>query len=353
MIVEMEEDEKSASLWTELKSCNYEQRAVKCWVSRGEKSKLENFTENDAFEAKNILGDGTKSTKTTLPGPGSQRGLGEGGSLVGTTIPPGPSPLRQPGSSRVVRGKTDTDSVVDVSLVETSSVEPKGKKVDAGDTSYEAVYSSQEDIKNFNSWYIDNLNKKKTSLKSKPKDKSKVAASLHHGSCIDILHPHQSLEQFGPQLSSIPEPTIPSGPQAPNPSSCKVDVVNKPCIATCPAIIPNMASLQGMVVIIVLTLLNLLMKSKPQFHNVPAAFSMPTTSYPYPTSQPSSLSPRSQFLCEPSQPSCYCGVASTARTMSKARVDMLSSVTLCWKWVRMSAGKAFLSMARAAAGDDL
>ena len=67
MIVEMEEDEKSASLWTELKSCNYEQRAalhqvVKCWASRGEESKLENFTEKDAIEARNILGDGTKAT---------------------------------------------------------------------------------------------------------------------------------------------------------------------------------------------------------------------------------------------------------------------------------------------------
>ena len=39
------------------------------------------------------------STKPVLPGPGSQRGLGEGGPLVGTAIPPGPSPLRGPGSS--------------------------------------------------------------------------------------------------------------------------------------------------------------------------------------------------------------------------------------------------------------
>jgi hypothetical protein len=116
-----------------------------------------------------------------------------------------------------------------------------------------------------------------------------------------------------------------------------------------PAIIPNMASLQDTVVIIVLALLNLLMKSKPQFHHVPAAFPMHTTSYPYPTSQPSSLSSRSQFLCESSQPS----LASTANTRSKARVDMASSVTLWWKWVRVSAGKVFLSMARAAAGDDL
>ena len=42
---------------------------------------------------------GTESTKTILPGPGSQRRLWEGGSLVGTAIPPGPSPLRGPGST--------------------------------------------------------------------------------------------------------------------------------------------------------------------------------------------------------------------------------------------------------------
>jgi hypothetical protein len=45
-------------------------------------------------------------------------------------------------------------------------------------------------------------------------------------------------------------------------------------------------------------------------------------------------------------------VACTVVTRSKARVvDMASSVTLWWKWVRVSVGKVFLSMARAAAGD--
>jgi hypothetical protein len=207
------------------------------------------------------------------------------------------------------------------------------------DTSYEAVYSSREDIEAFNSWYNDKVNTEKASSKSKPEDKSSI-----------------------PQLSSIPrEPSIPSGSQSPDPSSCKVDLVNTACAATCqdklgsnPTIIPNMANIQDMVVIIVLTVLNLLIKAKPQFHHVPAAFPMPTTSYPYPTTQPSSLSPGSQFLCETSQPSCYCAVASTIVTRSRARVvDMASSVTLWWKWVRVSVGKMFLSMARATAGDGI
>jgi hypothetical protein len=145
----------------------------------------------------------------------------------------------------------------------------KEKKVDVRDTSYEAVHSSPEDIKNnFNSWYNDKVNTKKTSLKSKPEDKPSI-----------------------PQLSSIPEPSIHSGPESPNPSAYKVDVVNTSWAATCqdklgsnPAIIPDMASLQDMVVIIVLTVLNLLIKSKPQFHHVPAAFPMPTTSHRYPNS---------------------------------------------------------------------
>ena len=41
----------------------------------------------------------TESTKTISHGPGSQRGLGKGGSLVGSTTPPEPSPLRGPGYS--------------------------------------------------------------------------------------------------------------------------------------------------------------------------------------------------------------------------------------------------------------
>ena len=70
--------------------------------------------------------------------------------------------------------------------------------------------------------------------------------------------------------------------------------------------------------------------------------------------QPSSLSPGSQFLCETSQPSCYCVVAYTVMTRSKARVvDMTSSVTWWWKGVRVSVGKVLISMARAAAGDGI
>jgi hypothetical protein len=240
--------------------------------------------------------------------------------------------FRQSWYSEVIH---DTDSMDDVPLVKTSSGKPKRNKDDVIDTSYEAVYSSQEDIEAFNSWYNDKVNTEKASSKSKPEDESSI-----------------------PQLSSTPVPSIPSGPQSPNPSSCKVDVVNTSYAATCqgklgsnPAIIPDMASLQVMVMIIALTILNLVIKAKPQFHHVPAAFPMPTTSYPYPTTQPSSLSPGSQFLCETSQPSCYCAVASTIVTRSRARMaDMASSVTLWWKWVRVSirlsikkmVGKVFL-----------
>ena len=185
---------------------------------------------------------------------------------------------------------------------------------------------------NFNSWYNDKVNSKKASSKSKPEHESSV------------LQPS----------------FIPSGLNSPNPSSWKVDVVNSSCSATCQAmlesstaIIPNMASLQDMVVVIVLTILNLLMNSKSHFHHVPAAFTMPTNSYLHPTAQPSSLSPSSQSLCESSQPSCYWVVACTAVTRSKARVvDMACSVPLWWQWVRLSVGKMILSMARAAAGDD-
>ena len=71
-----------------------------------------------ALEFPSILKDGTKShtssldyclnkdvkicegsTEPVLPGPGSQRGLGEGGSLEGNTIYPRPSPLCGPRSS--------------------------------------------------------------------------------------------------------------------------------------------------------------------------------------------------------------------------------------------------------------
>ena len=70
-IVQMEGDEKSAALLIEIKSCNSEQRAalhqvVKCWASRGEENKLKNLTENDAIEARHILGDGTKSHTSSL-----------------------------------------------------------------------------------------------------------------------------------------------------------------------------------------------------------------------------------------------------------------------------------------------
>jgi thiamine phosphate synthase YjbQ (UPF0047 family) len=59
-------------------------------------------------------------------------------------------------------------------------------------------------------------------------------------------------------------------------------------------------------------------------------------------------------MCEPSQPSCYCVVAYTVMTRSKARVvDMTSSVTRWWKGVRVSVGKVLISMARAAAGDGI
>jgi hypothetical protein len=243
--------------------------------------------------------------------------------------------FRQSWYSEVIH---DTDSVDEVPLVKTSSGKPKRNKADVIDTNYEAVYSSQEDSEAFNSWYNDKVNTEKASPKSKPEDKS-----------------------ITPRLSSIPEPSIPSGPQSPKPSACKVDVVNTSYAATCqdklgsnPTIIPNMANMQVVVMIIALTILNLVNKSKPQFHHVPAAFPMPTTSYPYPITQPSSLSPSSQFMCEPSQPSCYCVVAYTVMTRSKARVvDMTSSVTRWWKGVRVSVGKVLISMARAAAGDGI
>ena len=192
-----------------------------------------------------------------------------------------------------------TDNVVASRLVETPRGIPKRNKVDERDTSSDAVYSSPEDIKNFNAWYEDELNSRKASPKSKPEDKSRISLPL----------------------------SIPSGPESPNPFSWKMgDVTNAYCV-TCQdklrpitAIIPDMASLQDMVMIIVLTILNLMMKSNPRFYRVPAAFPMPTNSYQHPTTQTTSLSPSSQSLCETSQPSCFNRVACTAVTRCKARV---------------------------------
>ena len=68
----------------------------------------------------------TALRKATFPGPGSQRGLGEGGPLVGTTIPPGPSPLRGPGSSMVRQpvGECDPESELQFSCPRRTFVDP-------------------------------------------------------------------------------------------------------------------------------------------------------------------------------------------------------------------------------------
>ena len=223
-----------------------------------------------------------------------------------------------------------TDTVVESTLVEIPSVKPKSKMVCVRDASSEAVYSSVEDTKNFNSWYNDMVNSKKASSKSKPEYESSIS----------------------------PPSSIPSGPEFPNPSAEKVGLVNNSCLATyqdklrpSTAIIPNMTSLQDMVMIIVLTILNLLMKSNPRFYRVPAAFPMPTNSYQHLTAQTPSLSPSSQPMCEPSHPSCYCRVAYTAVTRYKDRVvGMAWSVILRWQRVKLSVGNVILSMSRAAAG---
>ena len=45
-----------------------------------------------------------------IPSPGSQWGLGEGGALVGTTPPPGPSPLRGSGAAHTLPGEQEMES---------------------------------------------------------------------------------------------------------------------------------------------------------------------------------------------------------------------------------------------------